>query len=314
MPVSALLPAHVAATLSIRLHAGDEEHFSSWQARFTNVISGFTGFLSVDILPRYAGAAEWSVVQQFRSAEQMDRWCRSSERQQLMEESAAFRENSVGEDFGSDFTPVSSSVTEVITTTVKPGHEARYRDWCLAIQEAQARFPGYMGTYVQSPASIAQSFWTTLVRFASTEHLDAWLRSDIRRDLVRRSELFVESWASHRLPSSFAAWFPQNATTAKPPPAWKQTAIVLLVLFPIVMLELRYLTPLLGSTNEAVATFVGNAISVSLVSWPLAPLAIRGLGWWLQPAPANRRRAEIVGAGTMLSLYGAEIVLFRQLL
>jgi antibiotic biosynthesis monooxygenase (ABM) superfamily enzyme len=64
---------------------------------------------------------------------------------------------------------------------------------------------------------------------------------------------------------------------------WKTAALVLLTLFPVIMLELRFLNPHLASLNPAVATFIGNAISVGLTTWPLMPLAIVGFHAWLFP-------------------------------
>ena len=85
------------------------------------------------------------------------------------------------------------------------------------------------------------------------------------------------------------------------------------VLFPVVMLEIRFLSPLTAGLPPAVATFIGNAISVALVSWLLMRVATAALGWWLNPAPDRRRRVEALGAGVMLGLYAAEITLFTLL-
>ena len=67
----------------------------------------------------------------------------------------------------------------------------------------------------------------------------------------------------------------------------------------------------LGGQHLAVATFIGNAISVSLVSWPLMQIAVFCMKWWLQPSPAHRRRAEILGIAAMLGLYLMELIAFR---
>ena len=48
--------------------------------------------------------------------------------------------------------------------------------------------------------------------------------------------------------------------------------IVLLTLFPVVMLELLYLSPLLHSLAMAVATSIGNLLSVAATGFVLIPL------------------------------------------
>jgi len=151
------------------------------------------------------------------------------------------------------------------------------------------------------------------VRFSTPEQLDAWLSSPERRALLQRSAALVQGWQSRRLPSSFAGWFP-SAPGQAAPPTWKQAALVLLVLYPIVMLELRFLSPLLAGLVPAVGTFIGNAISVALVSWPLMPLAVSGLAWWLQPRPAVHARTEILGALLVAALYALELLVLWRLL
>jgi hypothetical protein len=313
MPASTSSPEAAAIATKLYVRAGAEALFIRWQARLTHVISGFPGFLSIEMLPLRAGSSEWRVVQQFRTAELLEIWARSAERRKLLDEAASMREGKLEDESVPDF-HASSGVTEVIVTTVKPGQESAFRAWCENIQAAQGEFPGYMGTYVQSPISAAQPFWTTRVRFSQPEQLEAWLASTIRHHLIRQSEQFVDAWESHRMPTAFSGWFPPGVAGRKPPAAWKQTGVVLLVLFPIVMLELRYLSPLLGGLNPAAGTFIGNAISVSLVSWPLASIAIRALDWWLQPPPARRLRAEILGGATLVALYAMEIGFFWRFL
>ena len=50
--------------------------------------------------------------------------------------------------------------------------------------------------------------------------------------------------------------------------------LVILMLFPIVMLEIRFLSPLLKGVNTSPATFIGNVISVFLLAWLFMPIAI----------------------------------------
>jgi antibiotic biosynthesis monooxygenase (ABM) superfamily enzyme len=152
-----------------------------------------------------------------------------------------------------------------------------------------------------------------LVRFASAGQLDAWLNSPQRQELLREHDALVSSWESHHLPSAFAGWFPADKTTGATPPAWKTSMVVMLVLFPVVMLEMRLLHPLLGWLNVSLATFVENAISVILTTWPFVPLAIRGLNWWLLPSNAHARWINPAGIALLTVLYAAEIAALWRL-
>jgi antibiotic biosynthesis monooxygenase (ABM) superfamily enzyme len=301
-------------TTRVTLLPGADAAWPTWQSRFTRAATAAAGFVSLEIIPIAAGALQWHIIQRFRSAEDLGVWRASEARQRLMEALTPLRAAAGGEadeEMAPDFHSV-STVTEVITTTVAPGQEDAYQDWAERMQANQAAFPGYMGTLVQAPLSPEVPYWTTLVRFATPAQLDAWMGARVRTELLKRADPHVSSWQSHRLSSPFGAWFPP-AGDRPAAAAWKQTCLVLLVLFPVVMIEIRFLSPLLKGQHVAVATFIGNAISVSLVSWPLMKIAVFFLGWWLQPAPALRWRMEVLGACTIIALYLIELLTFMLL-
>jgi antibiotic biosynthesis monooxygenase (ABM) superfamily enzyme len=250
-------------------------------------------------------------VLQFRDGPSLERWRASPPRHALDREvqsllaGAADLDGTAAPDFHAQ-----GSVTEVITTRVRPQMTSAYLAWAAKIQEVQAGFPGYRGTYLQAP-SRQQEFWTTLIRFATPGELDAWLASPERALLVGESQPLVEGWSSRRLSQPFAAWFPAGAAS-ETPPDWKQAMVVLLVLFPIVMLELHLLAPLTRGLNAAAGTFLGNAISVGLLTWPVMPLANRALDWWLRPSRPEGQISAL-GAGLLITVYLAEILAFEWL-
>lgn len=105
-------------------------------------------------------------------------------------------------------------------------------------------------------------------------------------------------------------WFSSVSKGAEAPPDWKQGMIVLLVLFPIVMLEMKFLSPLTVGLNPSLAMFIGNAISVGLVTWPTVPIVINLLRWWLMPDPKRRWKINVLGTLFVMCLYAIEIALF----
>jgi len=303
-----------AITTKVSLSDGEGGRFAHWQAAFTRAITGFPGFLSIEIIPAFPGASDWRIVQSFRTPQQLVSWRNAAERARLIAEIApllAAGSRISDEEAAPDFHSL-NTVTEVITTDVKPGQDEAFRAWCEAIQACQGGFPGYAGTYVQAPSSDEQRYWTTLVRFATPRGLDAWLTSPERQALLRRSQP-IASWHSHRLPSPFAGWFPSGPDQPAPP-LWKQGMLVLLVLYPIVMLELRFLNPLLVALAPAPATFIGNAISVALVTWPLMPVTVFCMGWWLDPAPRRPLRTTFFGLAVVVLLYALELLVLWKLL
>jgi antibiotic biosynthesis monooxygenase (ABM) superfamily enzyme len=303
-----------AISTKFAVHTDRVQQFAVWQAALTRLAGMADGFVSIEMLPAFAGSPDWQIVERFRTSVQLAAWKGSADRAKAYAVLAPLLDPArpqIVDEPAPDFHSL-SSITEVVTTLVAPGKAQAFQAWAEAMQAAQAAFPGYMGTLVQAPLSAEVPYWTTLVRFSKPAVLDAWLASPERKALLEKSDPSVSTWKSQRMTSPFAGWF-GGAPDQPPPAAWKQTALVLLVLFPVVMLEIKYLSPILTGLNLAVSTFIGNAISVSLVSWPLIKIAIWSLGWWLTPGSTNRWRTEILGAITLSGLYAIELLIFTYL-
>jgi antibiotic biosynthesis monooxygenase (ABM) superfamily enzyme len=202
--------------------------------------------------------------------------------------------------------------TEVVVTQIKPGSEDAYRAFADRFIKAQSTFPGYLGSFIQPPLT-AGAGWTTTLRFDTVEHLDAWMNSPERAALVAESDPLVLGFQTQRIDSSFPGWVPADPATGKSPSKWKTASLVLLTLFPVVMLELRFLNPLLHGLHPALATFVGNGLSVALTTWPLMPLAIRAFRPWLFPDGQPRGRV-LAMPFVLVAGYAIEIAALWRLL
>jgi uncharacterized protein len=300
-----------AIAVRLRVRDGAQADFFSWQARMAAAASAASGFVSIEFIPVLRASSEWQMVTQFADADRLGEWQNSPRRACLYHELNCLLDGGgASEEDAADF-HAQGSVTEVIVTKVRSGSESAFGDWSARIQRAQAEFPGYRGAYVQAPSG-EQAVWTTLVRFATTGQLDTWLASPERHRLIDESAALIESWSSRRLAGAFAGWFPPEESRVTPP-GWKQSMVVLLMLFPIVMMELRFLIPRLRGLDPVLATFLGNAISVWLLSWPLMPVANRALDWWLRPQPAGARWITPLGSSLLIGLYLAEIAVFLRL-
>lgn len=300
-------------TLAIRLDA--RQPFAIWQERMNKVVAGFPGFISLEMRPqRVEKKIEWTTVHRFCSHEELLAWKHSTARKELLNEVKPFLatgDQAIREE-EKEGSKEAEGVTEVFVTYVTPENYEAYRKWAFEIQQIEAQFPGYQGIYIQAPDKEKGGSWITLLRFDTQKNLEGWLNSEQRKRFLKESESFVKDLQNHRIISPFAGWFAglsKDAGTV--PERWKQTMLVLLVLFPIVMLELRFLTPLTRGWNPSLATFMGNAISVSLVSWPLLPFVIRFLRWWLASRSIWK---AILGAGVVAFLYLIEVIVFWNLL
>jgi len=200
-------------------------------------------------------------------------------------------------------------VTEIITVSVKPGMEEAYRDWVDRIRQVEARVPVYQGLQLQPPIPGLQNDWVSLLRFDTAEHLNAWLESDARRDALEEVAPFIDK-REQQVATAFLGWFTFGDAPGQAPPSWKQSMIVLLTLYPIVMLELLFLNPLTRSLGMAESTFIGNALSVAVTRFLLISLALRAFEWWLLPRPNDSLRVEVTGIALIVGLYALSMAVF----
>lgn len=287
--------------------------FSTWQEKMNAAAAAFPGFVSLEMVSPKEEKDSWRSIQKFQGAEELNNWRISEVRQSLLDElkPLLMEEEEPIKEYLSEESYNIKGVTEVFVTSVKPGMQEFYKKWATKIQKVESQFPGYLGVYIQAPGKDVGSNWITILSFDTAEHLNNWLSSEERKNILKEAEEAVEELQSHRVESPFAGWFASLSKEGEPPPVWKQTMLVLLVLYPIVMLEILFLNPWTKNLMTPTATFIGNAISVSLVSWPLMPIAIYFLNWWLIPKTKRDNKKEILGVITVFVLYLIEILAFK---
>ncbi len=153
-----------------QLRANAENEFAAWQAQALTRAAGFHGFVNSEITPS-GDALSWTVLLRFGNSERLDAWRKSDTWRRLLEDAQRLIAEKSSIEIEVKETGPDRGVVEVIVTKVKPGKEAAYREWETKVQQAQSKFPGYQGSYVQPPIA-GELGWTTLMRFETTEQLD----------------------------------------------------------------------------------------------------------------------------------------------
>lgn len=292
----------------VRISSEVQDFFIRWQSQLQKAIATFPGFLSLEILAPTGDQASWTLVQRFSDAAAAAAWKQSAARNALFDELRSISKQEIEEVVSEE--NALGGVTEVIITETDPNKRKFYQEWLSKIHEAEARVPGFRGMYVQAPLEGQGRYWITFLQFDTAQNLDRWLSSAARQEILKELAPLIKAYESHRIISPYAGWFSSIAKMGQMPPVWKQTLLVLLVLFPIVMLEFKFLNPLTKSLDVSPATFIGNAISVALISWPMMPLALLLFGWWLTPQPWNRVKINCMGTFILLIIYLLEILIF----
>ena len=314
--VTSPAPSSSPAILIARFHVrpGAEGEFAAWQAKALTRAAGCEGFANSELTPATASDSAWTVSLRFCNAANLEDWRNSTDWHGLIGEVQHFLAPETAVEIEAKEAGPDGGVVEVIVTKVKPGMEAAYRQWETRIQQAQSRFPGYKGSYVQPPIA-GELGWTTLMRFDTAQQLEQWLKSPQRAALLVEAQPLIDYAHLQRMDSSFPGWFPTDPDTGRAPPNWKAAMLVLLGLFPIVMLETRFLSPRLAGLNSSVAMFFGNIISVALTTWLTMPVFIKALSWWLFPRSGKSTVARnAAGTALIFALFAAEVAALWHLL
>lgn len=301
----------VVLVIKVKIKPEANQSLTEWGGRLNQNVIGTPGFISLDI--GALTAQEWVISLRFDSQEQLDGWRKSSAYQELLYDLKEILETNSEkniEEVVIDSSTLNEGVTEIIISKVHADKVEDYKRWLSKIHKEEARFPGFRGMYVHPPLENKENFWITLLQFDTQENLDNWVNSKVREELIREGGVMVALLERHRIISPYSGWFQSLAKQGETPSAWKQTMLVLLVLYPIVMLEMKYLSPLLHHLKLPVSTFIANAVSVSLISWPLLPLVIKKLSWWLE---SSDKKKVALGTALVSAAYLLEISIFMLL-
>ena len=303
-----------SVVVQYRLRAGAAREFSRLLGDLTDGMGSGPGFQGTEIHFDAQGTTP-TVVWRFATVDQARAWTTSATvtdfDRSLEPYSVAAPVSNVILNAGR-----SGAASTVITTRVKPGSDAWFAEWQGRMGAAQQQFPGYVGQRVQAPVPGVNADWVAIIAFDSPDDLRRWEDSPERKALVAESTPYVQRYDVRPADSAFESWFAKDESGGKPPPAWKLSAIVLLVLYPIVMLEvftLNHIVKALGM-EPALGIFIGNAVSVAITGFLLIPWASSLLNWWLVPPETQAVRRTWIGAGVVAGLYALSVIVFAVLI
>ncbi|GHC68643.1 antibiotic biosynthesis monooxygenase [Streptomyces cinnamoneus] len=288
-----------------------------WQARANEAAREFEGFEGAEVYPPRTGDEnEWVAVFRFSGIDHLTAWLNSPRRRELLAEGQGLFEAPPTQEVlhgGAPPEQVPEVVTAVISHDVKPGQEQGFLRWQAKALKAQEKSPGFMGSELFKPVEGVQERWVVVFRFDSREHLDDWLASDARKELLAEGRAYFASYDVRKVGSAFSGWFRfEEGAQGAAPPNWKQAMSVVLALYPTVMV----LNLTVGAELDELGVpgylglFFSNVLSVSILTWLLMPLVNRALAFWLVPRRTRGHRVHLAGAAVVVLGYALFVAVF----
>ncbi|MCP9272103.1 antibiotic biosynthesis monooxygenase [Mycolicibacterium arenosum] len=84
-----------------------------------------------------------------------------------------------------------TAATVIIGQKVRPGCEQEFEAWQVDVNSKAAAYPGFLGAEINPPTAV-QSDWVVVYRFDSVAHVQAWINSATRQDLLASGERFFD--------------------------------------------------------------------------------------------------------------------------
>ena len=266
--------------VSRTVRPGREREFEAWLDRLLDEARDAPGFVGLERQPPSDEQPnEWVVIYRFVDAESLRSWVGSAERAALMNEGVDLCDGPAREQvvvLQRDVDPV----TAVISVRVPERHRHMYLERYHEIDAAMTRAPGFIRTEMFEPVEGVQDETVVVFTFDGRDHLDAWMASSERAEILQRMEPFIEGSHTVNVMGGFGGWFDLDEGTE--PKRWKQAAVVLLALYPTVMAITLVKNWLLPGVWLPLDILGGNIIGVAILTWVLMPVLTRLLDRWLR--------------------------------
>jgi antibiotic biosynthesis monooxygenase (ABM) superfamily enzyme len=266
--------------VSRRVVPGREAEVERWMQRMHAAATMQPGYVSDDHQPPDARHPdEWVVTYQFTDTDALDAWLSSPIRRKLIAEGREFIQGEARHQVLAVPTGVATRpVTAVISSKVKSGCEAAYRAVHADIEVAMAAAPGFLRSELFDAVPGIQEHTIVVFAFDARAHLDAWLDSDSRRQLVARLEPLVEGERVLNVVGGYAGWF----SAERPVKRWKQALTVLSAMLPVSLTIALIRAEVAPDLPTALAVLISSAIGVTLLTYVLMPRLTTWLAGWLR--------------------------------
>lgn len=281
----------------------DEEVFASWrdEVRATaQSMPGFVGFAaSSDVT-----TLDRAIAVTFASEDALHEWLDTARWKDLVRRGADRGLRRVSSDLVIVDGAVLPAGVGVVSSRVAAGKETAFLDAHTALTDAASRFPGYEGAAVFSPGPAGE--WRSLIRFRTEPQLAAWLRSPQRAEVLPPVQTsLVQDF------SVFAQTTPWGTTVRRMDgrtavtPGWKTAMLLLMVLYPMVMLQSRFVAPVIGGlgADPWLAVWIGQVLSVVVMQWWVMPTVSGWCRRWLDPVDGAGLRVSLRGAAIAVTVY-----------
>jgi len=179
---------------------------------------------------------------------------------------------------------LSRGATAVITHRVSDHKHVEYEKWLEDIGPICQQAIGHLDIHVVRPIAERTQTYTIIIRFDTKDHLEIWMASTARTDMIDRVKPFLLTGDDFYISSGLDFWFMPEQTKAPIPKRWKQYLVTLSAIYPLVLTIPMFLIPLLRNAglpqNRMTDTFIVAMCLVFLMVYIIMPRYTKLIRHW----------------------------------
>ena len=291
--------------------AADPEVFDGWICDVRSAAEAAQGFVAFAASISRNAPLDWAVAVTFESEDLLHLWLDGATWKHLVRGAAARGFLRLTSDLVIVDGAVIPSGVAIVSSSVSSGMEADFQAAHVKLTMAASQFPGYEGTAIFRPGALGK--WNSMIRFRTEPQLSAWLRSPQRNDVLPpvRSSL-TRDFAVFAKTTPFGTTVRNVDGKPQMTPSWKTAMLLLMVLYPMVMLMSRFVTPVIAGLGAEpwLSVWLVQVVSVALMQWWLMPTVASWCRRWLDPVDGASRRISLRGAAVAVIVYAVSLTTF----
>ena len=167
-----------------------------------------------------------------------------------------------------------------IRRTVKSGRELEYEADLAAVLSTAAKSDGWLGASVAAVGREPAEY-DIRMHFVDQTALDAWTKSELRRDWLHRQEELSVATKVQQLNAQDAWLVPAQRLHERPPPRYKVALLTWLGIYPLITLILAFVGPHIAKQPVGVRSLILTATAIPLMTWVVMPVITKVTGRWL---------------------------------
>lgn len=277
------MSARAAPTVIVSrtVQAKDEDAFGIWVTSLITAAYRTPGYVSAGIeRPNATHPGEWLVVYSFDSGPSLDAWLVSETRQALIEEGRDLFDGEAVEQIVAGI-PEQENVRVVSSYQLRDGVDTEHILLHQRLLNELQKFEGFIQRDLLDAVPGVQPETVVTLTFDTRENLLVWVESNERQAAVKELEALTVGDLTTSILGGFGGWFP-TGDSGSGVPKWKQAVVVFIALYPTVIVTSYLARCFWPDLNLLVAIFVGNIISIAILTWILMPFVTSKLAGWLR--------------------------------